>query len=238
MNLSVAVLTSRTPHHIYFARGLAEVVDLKAIVVENQIFSPAFETAHPFEIERDAYEKETLLNGDTSDLGDLGICVDVQNINSDDAITVIGEANADIVFVFGTGLLREPIMAACKGPLLNLHGGSPEEYRGLDTHLWAIYHDDFAGLVTCLHTVDSELDSGDIVGMGRLSLHRHTSLVTLRAENTKVCLDLSINALNMLDRKGQIMNRPQARRGRYYSHMPSALKEVCKKKLDRHVEKL
>ena len=46
---------------------------------------------------------------------------------------------------------------------INLHGGDPEKYRGLDSHLWSIYHEDWASLVSTLHVVSKDLDAGDSI---------------------------------------------------------------------------
>ena len=73
--------------------------------------------------------------------------------------------------------------------IFNLHGGDPQRYRGLDTHLWAIYHKDFGGLVTTLHILP-KLDDGDIVSMGTLPVSKDMPLYALRKVNTEVCVNL------------------------------------------------
>ena len=73
--------------------------------------------------------------------------------------------------------------------------GDPRQYRGLDTHLWAIYHGDFGGLVTCLHHVDLQLDTGDIVDCRPVPIARDMELHELRAANTRVCVELIRSAL-------------------------------------------
>src|SRR3954451_18494031 len=59
----VAVLTTDTTHHTYFVWQLAERGLLDSVVLETRSLSAPFETHHPFEEERDAYERETLLAG-------------------------------------------------------------------------------------------------------------------------------------------------------------------------------
>ena len=51
--------------------------------------------------------------------------------------------------------------------IFNLHGGDPEKYRGLDSHYWSIYHNDFKSLITTLHKVRPILDTGEIVLQGK-----------------------------------------------------------------------
>ena len=53
-------------------------------------------------------------------------------------------------------------MKKYKNKIFNLHGGNPEEFRGLDSHYWSIYHNNF-NLYSCLHKLSYKLDDGDII---------------------------------------------------------------------------
>ncbi len=122
--------------------------------------------------------------------------------------------------------------------MLNLHGGNPEHYRGLDTHLWAIYHNDFDNLVSTLHSVDSGIDTGDIIFQSQIRLEPGTRIHHLRSLNTLICTDLSLTALSLIESGVGLPSRRQLQRGRYYSFMPAVLKEVCVRAFDRHVARL
>ena len=130
-------------------------------------------------------------------------------------------------------LIREASVAC-----LNLHGGNPERYRGLDTHLWAIYHNDFHDLVTTIHHVDADLDTGDIVLQSELRFEPNTQLHQMRAINTKVCINLSLVSLSTFQSIGCLPSRRQVRFGRYYSFMPAVLKEDCVRKFGRYIRNL
>ena len=125
-----------------------------------------------------------------------------------------------------------------KGRLVNLHGGNPEEYRGLDSHLWAIYHGDFDNLITVLHMVDSGLDTGDIVEREKLELVYGADIRVLRKINTEACLRLTLKALKNFEKNNQFNSKPQLRFGRYYSFMPSVLKDSCVTKFLRYTNNL
>ncbi len=233
--MRVAVLTTETTHHAYYVWKLASAFPLAGVIVEKRVLHPPFETFHPFEAERDAYEREVLLSGFGGSIGDVAPLREVEDANH--AQAHLRELDVDIAFVFGTGLLLPETIGAA--PLcLNLHGGDPEAYRGLDTHLWAIYHRDFGALVTALHHVDPRLDRGDLVETLPIPLTRGMQLHELRAANTRVCVELSLWALNELRRSGRLARRPQTRVGRYYSFMPSVLKELCVANFRRHTDAL
>ncbi len=234
MTMRATVLTTDTPHHRSFAFALAEHGRLERVIVETAHAKPPFETFHPYETERDAYERETLPGATVafSELGDVEVVDRV-----DDALPLLTAARPDVIVVFGTGKLSAKTIDAAGLACLNLHGGNPEQYRGLDTHLWSVYHRDFAGLVTALHHVDVELDTGDLVALGPVPIVRGMHLHELRAANTRVCTELTLAALDAFD-DGSIVRTPQRERGRYYSFVPSVLKDRCVREFERHTSAL
>jgi methionyl-tRNA formyltransferase len=206
--------------------------------LETKRYVPPFETFHPFEALRDSYEKDILLKDCNLKLTDLAEVRSVDSINSDEGIKSLRALNPDVMIVFGTGKLLAPAIEVASLVCMNLHGGNPEQYRGLDTHLWAIYHRDFKNLITTLHRIDSRIDTGDIILQSELKLGFDSKLYQLRAINTKVCIALSSLALSSLESTGSLPSRKQITSGRYYSWMPSMLKGDCLNKFEGHVEQL
>jgi methionyl-tRNA formyltransferase len=221
--VEIALLTTETPHHAYFAWELARRQRPAAIVVETHQAVAPFDVAHPFERRRDAFERESLLAGRSEQLADVAPTLVVPSAN--DAEDELRKLRPDVVLVFGTGRLSRAVTGIAP-TCLNLHGGHPEHYRGLDTHLWAVYHRDWANLVTTLHVVDDDLDTGDIVAQTAVRLERDMELHALRAANTRACVDLTLDALDALA-AGRLPRRQQVQRGRYYSFMPAVLKAQC-----------
>jgi methionyl-tRNA formyltransferase len=238
MSIDIVLLTTDTTHHLFYAWKLNARFPLSAVFLETRAVHAPFETFHPFEADRDAYEREVLLSGSVRRFDEIAETHSFESINDSECATALQAAGPAVLLVFGTGRLRPEIIRIPGCACLNLHGGNPEYYRGLDTHLWAIYHRDFANLVTTLHHVDADFDTGDIVMQGELKITRQTRLHELRSINTRVCVDVSLAALCHLDAAGTLPSCKQLRRGRYYSHMPAVLKEDCLKKFTRHTSQL
>jgi len=232
--MRVGLLTTDTTHHRYYAWKLAERFPLSAIFLETRSLRMPFDTAHPFELQRDEYEQDEWLRDCPVKYSDLAPSSAAHSFNDPETVEAIRATHPDVLLVFGSGKLHPPVISVPGVAMLNLHGGNPEQYRGLDTHLWAIYHNDFANLVTTLHHVDQELDTGDLVAQGQLRFPRGTGLHQLRAINTGVCVDLSVLALSALDTTGRVPSRSQVSQGRYYSAMPAVLKDICVRKFDRY----
>ncbi len=236
--MRIVLLTTDTSHHCYFVRELSARFRIEAVLVESNTLNPPFDVHHRFETVREDYERRVWFDGEPVSLLDLASAKAFGSLNDDDALNVLAEVQPDIVVVFGTGRLSSDVIKTCPQGILNLHGGDPEQDRGLDTHLWAIYEDRFDGLVTTLHRVNDRLDDGEVVGKAPIPLHRLMKLHELRRFNTTLCLHLVGSALDEYQRCGHISSRPQQTRGRYYSFMPAELKATCQQKFEQHTSRL
>lgn len=236
--IRVLVLTTPTLHHAYFVRELGMRVPDLRVFVETRVLNAPFPTAHPMEEARDAHEREVWFAGRDAKIADFAQTASFASMNDDDAVAAIKDAHPELIIVFGTGNLSQRVIGCLPDGILNLHGGDPEQYRGLDSHLWAIYHGDFQGLVTTLHRLTDDLDAGDIVGARPVKVVKSMPLHQLRCANTEVCLRLACDALDDYQAAGGIAARTQRSRGRYYSFMPAVLKDICIARFAKYTETL
>lgn len=225
--MKLVVLTTDTVHHTFFVQNLSRRYDIAAIFVETVSPAAPFPVEHPFEKEREEYEREHWFKGKFPELSDFACVSQCSSMNDSSATAELAKLSPDVVVVFGTGLLKQDVISCCPEGMINFHGGNPERYRGLDSHLWAIYHRDFAGLVTTLHRVNSVLDDGQVIVQSALPIRRKMELYELRAVNTEECIQLVTKAMAMREESGSFLSRSQRQNGRYYSFMPTALKDIC-----------
>lgn len=236
--MGIVVLTTETTHHAYFVRELARIAPIDWVMLETATQPPPFETAHPYEAQRNLHECGAWFDGKSPAVGEFAEAWRAESVNDSRVSRRLRERRPDVVIVFGTGRLYVETIAACGANAVNLHGGAPPAYRGLDSHLWSIYHRDFESLVTTLHRVSSELDRGDIIEQARLPLQRGMQLHEVRQINTEMCVRLMENTLRVIGRGGFLSGVPQTEKGRYYSHMPSVLKSLCVARFAAHTRSL
>ena len=234
--MKLVVLTTRTLHHTYFVRELTKTFSVNAVFVERKTSKPSFETYHSFEDERERYEREVFFSNKDIRLEDVSQVIEVETVNDADSVVKLRQLQPDVMIVFGTGRLRTDVIEVCPDGIANLHGGNPEEYRGLDSHLWAIYHGDYENLIVTLHRVNEQLDDGEIVLHSPIHLQPGMKVHQLRRYNSEICVQLAVLGLDMFKRHGKFISRPQLKRGRYYSFMPAVLKEVCRVRFERYTE--
>lgn len=237
--MKLAILTTETLHHNYFVQEIARHHEIELIVEETQSLQAPFATFHPFEAEREQYEQARWFQDQAVPaLQDFAPLLQVKNINDKQAVNALNTLQPEVILVFGTGRIKAPLIRSCEQGILNLHGGNPERYRGLDSHLWAVYHRDFDALDTCLHRLNAELDDGEIIMRIPIPLEKDLPLHALRAVNTECCVELCRSALATYQALGKFLSYPQSHKGRYYSFMPQDLKALCLKRFERHTATL
>lgn len=236
--MRLAILTTETSHHAHFVRALAAAGHDIRVLAQRTFAPPRFPVAHAYEAQRDEYEWGLWFAGKPCTLSAIAPTAGFDDINSPDAVSSLRDAAPDAVVVFGTGRLHRPIIDLCRGRIVNLHGGDPETYRGLDTHLWAVWHRDFPGLVSSLHHLDENIDTGDIVEKRSIPLRHGMKLHELRAANTETCCTIVHDALDQYARTGRFASTPQRTAGRYYSAMPAVLKDICVRRFARYTDTL
>ena len=234
--LRTVLLTTEATHHRFFAWKVHERFPWSGILLETGQATPSFEVFHLFEAQRDAYERDVLLAGSLQTFQAMAPCRVFESANDPASVQWLKVLAPEVIIVFGTRRLVPNVFRVPSRACLNLHGGDPERYRGLDSQLWAISRGEFGALTTTLHHVDEGLDTGDIVGQAPLVFHRGHRLHHLRAVNTIACVELTLQALSRLHRGEPLPARRPAERGAYYSWMPSALKAACVEQFERFIE--
>ena len=186
--MKILILTTKTLHHDYFIDNLdLEDKDI-FIIYEKKETKFTYKVNHKFYKIRQKLEKNYFQNKKKKRKIKKKYFFD---INSKLSIDYIKKINPNIIISFGTGLIKKNFLIGFKKKiLLNLHGGNPELYRGLDSHLWSIYHKDFNNLVTTLHKIDRKFDTGDILYSRKIKHTNIINLENLRIFNTEVCIKL------------------------------------------------
>ncbi|RHX78289.1 formyltransferase family protein [Leptospira yasudae] len=228
----IVILASDTPHRRYYIKKIiSSGISIAAIVFESSSIKPSFPVSPFFSKEEEEFERENFFKDFGDSLEGLSVRV-FETINDKACEDYIRGLDADFAVVFGTRRVEPFIIDLFKDGAINVHRGIAEEYRGLDTNLWAIYHSDWENTGVTVHFVAKELDTGDIVFQERVIYPRHVKVYQLRFYETQLCVDLSIRALTDY-LNGNLVYRPQTKKGRYYSFMPLVLKELLPGKLEK-----
>jgi phosphoribosylglycinamide formyltransferase 1 len=78
----------------------------------------------------------------------------------------------DVVLVFGTGLLRPPLIDSFPGRIVNLHLGLSPYYRGAGTNFWPLVNREPEYCGATIHFLDAGVDSGPMIAHVRPDIRR------------------------------------------------------------------
>ena len=227
----ILLIGNDTLHRRFLINSLIDKnYELLGCIFETKNVKPSFKIGPVFEDQEKIFLKKEFSKLTRLDL-DRVECWYHQSANSEKSINKIKELNPDLCIVSGAGLLYEKTIQVFPDGLINIHLGNAVEYRGLDTNLWAIYHNDFENIGVTIHFVDSELDTGDVITYKKVNISNKTKIHQLRFFEMQLASKLLQSTLNNYF-KGNLVAEKQKKKGRYYSFMPIDLKKLVVKKFN------
>ena len=228
--MKIALLTTQTPHHSYFASKLVAEGNELAIICETSSVTFPYETFHPYEKRRDDFERHHWFEGKDASLSSFGIFLEAENINCKKVNDFLANFGAGLSLSFGTRKICLDTLSELGLNTFNFHGADPEKYRGLDSHLWALWHKDYSELKTCLHQLNGTLDDGDIFNVLPIDIAKVRKIEDIRILNTENCFQLALQLISKLSHGKKLPLKKQNQKGQYYSAMPSVLKDIVLKR--------
>jgi methionyl-tRNA formyltransferase len=236
--MRIVVLTTGAARRRYFVNKLGEQFPIERVLIETRDPPPPIPIDHPSDETRKARERTYWYNGMPPSFSDIAETQSYESVNDPNAVNALREIKPDVILVYGTGKLNDDILEICPHTCLNFHNGDPERYRGLDCHLWPLYHSDFDALQMTLHKIEASLDTGDIIDRRPVPLYENMPLADLRRAACEISVEIAIDALDRFEKTDKFKATAQRQKGRYYSYMPAVLKDICLRNFERHTASL
>ena len=170
------VLTSTMRRHQFVANAIAARMEVACVWQEEKSFQP-LKYADSREDERvitalfdarDASEEAYFAEHErvTAPVRRLppGGCNDLVEVDA------MRQLRPDVVLVFGTGLLKQPLIDAFAGNIINIHLVLSPHYRGAGTNFWPLVNREPEYCGATIHFLDIGVDSGPIIAHVRPEL--------------------------------------------------------------------
>tara|TARA_B100000287_G_C20590642_1_gene764100 strand:+ start:417 stop:1211 length:795 start_codon:yes stop_codon:yes gene_type:complete len=84
-------------------------------------------------------------------------------LNTNKTARFIESCSPDLVFIFGVGMIKSPLLDVLPKYTINMHGGLSPRYRGSATLFWPFYFLEPAYAGMTFHYITSEPDAGNII---------------------------------------------------------------------------
>lgn len=94
---------------------------------------------------------------------DLKPVYQFENVNSEEAIDIISNIEADLIVLSGTRILSSNFLHLISKPIINIHAGITPKYRGVHGGYWALVNDDIGFFGSTIHRVDEGIDTGGVI---------------------------------------------------------------------------
>lgn len=215
----VILLASQSLHREIFIRYCNKIgVKFKAIFYDSKTIKPKFDTNYFYLSDEKKYESNYInklksTNIETYNVFDLNLLENRKKI-----LELYDEKN-DIIISFGTRKLSKDFINDFDQKIVNLHRGIMEEYRGLDSNLWARYHKDYNNIGITLHYVNEFLDLGNIILQESLDL-KDIPLFKWRTNETIASAKI---IKSYIQDYNSLPSYELSKQGRYYSFIPKLL---------------
>jgi folate-dependent phosphoribosylglycinamide formyltransferase PurN len=176
------LLTSTFRRHVYVANTVAAACDLVGVWQEEKTFRPERYARGAADEEviqrhfagRDASEQRYFAAADRirMERGAAHRLVAPSGCNDPAEVARMAECRPDVVFVFGTGILGEPLLSTFAGRIINIHLGLSPYYRGAGTNFWPLVNREPELVGATIHYLDAGIDTGPILVHARPPVER------------------------------------------------------------------
>ncbi len=214
--MNFGILTSRESRHRYFVQAMRERFAVTAVGYENPGYHSAEVdasalTAHEQCIVKGHFEErarqEQVHFGRNSGWVEDGDSCRVRHlspgeINTASTLEFLESGGVDCVLVYGTSLIRRPLIDRWPGRMINLHLGLSPYYRGTATNFYPLLNDEPEYVGATIHLIDPGIDSGAIFAHARPTISADDRPHTIGCKAIQAGIDTLIAVLNCLEQGG------------------------------------
>ena len=202
---------STTLLHVYFEKKANIHEKLDCTPIQRDIID--FHFAQREKKEQDYFGKYNDVNNLPHSFIDTG--------KSNDALVCdhICRLQPDVILLFGSSLIRDPLMNLFPNRIINLHLGLSPYYRGSGTNFWPLYYKEPECVGATIHLATSQVDAGAILYQVRPDFSKNDSIHDLGNKTIVAAIQIIPEVVSDYLSKRRI---PIAQ--------PSGIGRICKRK--------
>jgi folate-dependent phosphoribosylglycinamide formyltransferase PurN len=164
--------------HNFVANVAASMLDVAGVWREGKSFAPLSYAESPDDelaiarhfAARDDSEQDYFADHD--EVRAAARTLPPAGCNDPAEITAMQRLAPDVVLVFGTSMLKQPLIDAFAGRIINMHLGLSPYYRGAGTNFWPLVNGEPEYCGATIHLLDIGVDSGPILAHVRPDIRR------------------------------------------------------------------
>lgn len=224
--MRLAVLTSVDTRHRYFANALRAKLPVVAVGYEQVGYAQATITAPDLTAEEqgvvahhyaERVRQETAFFGHQAEFLEAsaggracaGFHIAPGELNTPRTLALLEAQGTDAVAVFGTNLIKAPLLGRWPGRIINMHLGLSPYYRGTATNFYPLVNGEPEYVGATIHLIDAGIDSGPILKHARPTITAEDMPHTIGCKAILAGIEAMIGVLQRLDRDRHVTGTPQ-----------------------------
>ena len=209
--MKIALITSNELRHLYFVNKISELINVDFTFLESKK-----KTSKSL---RKTEKKYFIKLKDYSPKMDH-LFINSGEINEQKTYNFLNDLALDFIFTFGCSLLKPKIFKIPRYGTINIHTGLVQNYRGVDSSMWAAYDNNFELIGSTIHYIDNTIDGGKIIDQKRIDLSKLSKDDKIDDLFIKTCISgidlLYDNIKNILNFKNNPKNINLKSKGELY----------------------
>jgi methionyl-tRNA formyltransferase len=175
MEMRFVLLTGNDLRHKFVASRLAESVNLVGVVSEakaSTVGQPDLLSQADRDVIRSHFaerdEVERRLMGDHKNFPDTRVLqIENKAVNTPEAFDWVQSLAPDVVILYGTSIIKPPMLDFYEGRMINIHLGLSPYYRGSGTNFWPLVNREPECVGATIHLAVARVDAGAILAQVR-----------------------------------------------------------------------
>jgi len=181
LSLRIAILTGTDIRHRFFVNALTAHCDVVFAGYQSIAYVPAHTAAQEIDTETAALvrrhfderrrQEEIFFGHNAEPLTARDGCavqfLDTHTLNSSDTADALERQGVDVVLVYGTDLIKPPLIERFAHRMINMHLGLSPYYRGTATNFYPLLNEEPEFVGATIHLIDPGIDSGAILHHAR-----------------------------------------------------------------------
>ena len=206
--MKAVICTSNGIRHKFFANSIIENIDDGLIISEvnsndsslnkeeDESIIEHFNIRHKTELEK--------FSGNDFFRGKI-LPVLYKELNLEYVYDIIKQFSPDVLIVFGSSIIREPLLSLLPNRMINLHLGLSPYYRGSGTNFWPFINNDLGYVGSTILHLDAGIDTGKIIAHVRPKIEKNDNVHTIGCKVIEDSIPVVLKIIEKM-KKGEKIN--------------------------------
>jgi folate-dependent phosphoribosylglycinamide formyltransferase PurN len=142
----------------------------------------------------------------------------VKSVNSRTCVSLVNDADPDVVLVNGTRIISARMIEKIQAPMINTHAGITPQYRGVHGGYWALASGKREDCGVTVHRIDPGVDTGEVLAQALIEPTTEDCFVTYPLLQTAAAIPLLVDVIGKLARGTEIQFPPSGGPSKQWFH--------------------